>query len=144
MEVRLLVSNLASTSTEDELMELFSDYGEVLEVTLSEEDANGALSAIVTMVDEDEAADAADALQGQKLNRMPMRIAFLDEEDDDEFWDEDEEEGEEVEAAYDDDDTFDDDDDDYDDEDDDDWDDDEEEEEDDYSWEDEPESMTKF
>ncbi|GAB4416678.1 MAG: hypothetical protein OHK0039_26220 [Bacteroidia bacterium] len=127
MDVRILVNNLDPKTTEEELNTLFAEYGEVLGVVLNE-DSEGdtpSVSAIITMSDDEAAADAIDALEGHKVHKRAIRVDWFDDEGDDDEW-EDEEFGED--DLDDDDFEIDDDDDfDFDDDDDDDWDDDDDE-----------------
>jgi len=89
MKARLLVSNLDKSTTEDELDLLFSRYGEILSIDLSEDPDEGrrTYSAVIEM-SEEEAEYAIEKLQGYKLNSLSIKIEWLDlEEWDDEEYD---------------------------------------------------------
>ncbi len=75
MSKRIYVGNLSFTTTEDELEELFTTYGDVMSCTVvtDRETGRGRGFAFVEMSDED-AAKAIEALDGQDFGGRDLRV----------------------------------------------------------------------
>lgn len=80
MIMKLLVRNLARTTTEQELRVLFSDFGKVTECTLVLDQVSGLSKgfAFVTMPDEDEAKSAIQALNLSLFAKNKIRVKKAD------------------------------------------------------------------
>jgi RNA recognition motif-containing protein len=77
MTNKLYVGNLNYNVTEDELREVFSDYGTVEEVKLivDRETNRSKGFAFVTMATEDEAQNAINELADAEFRERPMKVA---------------------------------------------------------------------
>lgn len=87
MGTEILVSNLDQRATEEELRDLFSNFGEVWDVIKNDQPDEGidTFSAIVTMVDEEEAHEAVESLDGHLLHKRGLELSFMDESLNDAF-----------------------------------------------------------
>ncbi|MCG7588194.1 RNA-binding protein [Photobacterium sp. OFAV2-7] len=74
--MKLLVRNLARTTTEDELKALFAEHGvvESCNLVLDQETGKSKGFGFVEMPDIDEAATAISALNGTKIAKSKVRV----------------------------------------------------------------------
>ena len=77
MNTRLYVDNLAATATYKDLMDLFSAHGNVVEVNLPVDRANGRPRGFgfITMVTPEGARAAIQALQGKEIGTRTLRVS---------------------------------------------------------------------
>jgi RNA recognition motif-containing protein len=77
MNTKIYVGNLAATTTESELMNLFSPYGNVANIHVAMEDSNPGLlrSGCVTMVTSEGARSAIDALNGKTIGADTLAVS---------------------------------------------------------------------
>ncbi len=76
MNTKLYVDNLAATTTHNEIMDLFSAHGNVVEVNLPVARANGARGfGFVTMVTPEGARSAIQALHGKQIGTHALTVS---------------------------------------------------------------------
>lgn len=76
MNTRLFVGNLSFHTTEDDLQQLFAEYGEVLDLKIMQDRETGRSRGFgfVTMGTSDEAKKAMEALDGTDLDARTLRV----------------------------------------------------------------------
>lgn len=76
MNTRLFIGNLSFHTTEDDLQQLFAEYGEVLDLKIMQDRETGRSRGFgfVTMGNADEAKKAMDALDGTELDQRTLRV----------------------------------------------------------------------
>lgn len=76
METRLFVGNLSFKLTENDLLDVFSPYGDVMQVRiiLDRETGRPRGFGFVTMGSEEDANKAIDALNGQNVEGRPLTV----------------------------------------------------------------------
>lgn len=76
--MKVYVFNIDRSTSEDELFELFEEFGEVSDVILNTEPDPGkdTFSAEITMPYKDEAEDAVSDLNGENIDGRNLRITF--------------------------------------------------------------------
>jgi RNA recognition motif-containing protein len=76
MNTRLFVGNLSFHTTEDDLQQVFAEYGEVLDLKIMQDRETGRSRGFgfVTMGNADEAKKAMDALDGTELDQRTLRV----------------------------------------------------------------------
>jgi cold-inducible RNA-binding protein len=72
--MRIFVGNLASTTTEDQLRQLFAPYGEIEYASIIADQATGQAQGFVGMPDATAAQAAIDGLQGTRLEGRTWTI----------------------------------------------------------------------
>ena len=76
MNTRLYVGNLAATTTHNDLMDLFSAHGNVVDVNLPLARANGPRGVVsVTMVTPEGARSAIQALHGKEIGTHFLTVS---------------------------------------------------------------------
>ena len=76
MHTKLYLGNLAATTTSNDLMDLFSAHGNVVEVNLPAARANGPRGfASVTMVTPEGARSATQALHGKEVGTHALTVS---------------------------------------------------------------------
>ncbi|PCC70419.1 RNA recognition motif. (a.k.a. RRM, RBD, or RNP domain) [Nannocystis exedens] len=76
MSNRLFVGNLSFQTTEEDLQQVFADFGEIAEIRLVLDRDTGRSRgfAFVAMADDDAARRATESLNGQMLDGRPLRV----------------------------------------------------------------------
>ena len=72
--MRIFVGNLTSTTTEEELRQLFAPYGEIEYASTIADQATGQAQGFVGMPNATEAQAAIDGLQGTRLKGQTLTI----------------------------------------------------------------------
>jgi RNA recognition motif-containing protein len=77
MNIKVYVNNLAAATTEHELMDLFSAYGNVADVHIAVDGPNGKLrrSGFVTMITAEGARAAIQALNGKMIGTNSLAVS---------------------------------------------------------------------
>ncbi|MDC0673398.1 RNA recognition motif domain-containing protein [Nannocystis radixulma] len=76
MSNRLFVGNLSFQTTEEDLQQVFADFGEIAEIrlVLDRETGRSRGFAFVAMADDEAARRATESLNGQMLDGRPLRV----------------------------------------------------------------------
>ncbi|MBZ5714811.1 RNA recognition motif domain-containing protein [Nannocystis pusilla] len=76
MSNRLFVGNLSFQTTEEDLQQVFADFGEIAEIrlVLDRETGRSRGFAFVAMADDEAARRATETLNGQMLDGRPLRV----------------------------------------------------------------------
>ena len=76
MRVKLYVGNLPFSFTEEQIRDLFSEYGQVEDVSLITDRKSGKSKGFgfVEMVNESEADDLINALDGNDIDGRPLKV----------------------------------------------------------------------
>ncbi|WAS93414.1 RNA recognition motif domain-containing protein [Nannocystis punicea] len=76
MSNRLFVGNLSFQTTEEDLQQVFADFGEIAEIrlVLDRETGRSRGFAFVAMADDEAAKRATESLNGQMLDGRPLRV----------------------------------------------------------------------
>ncbi len=76
MNTRLFVGNLSFRTSEDDLHQLFAEFGEVLDLKIMQDRDTGRSRGFgfVTMGNADEAKKAMEALDGTELDQRTLRV----------------------------------------------------------------------